>query len=77
MLLVLTGYFGMKTRDPENLSYRWVVLFASFIVRFVLFGSLFSVGVLYVAWLSEFHTSKGDTAWIGSIATGTSLLSGQ
>nr|XP_039273830.1 monocarboxylate transporter 14-like [Styela clava] len=65
-----------QTRDPENLSYRWVILAASFVVRFVLFGSLYSVGVLYVVWLDEFQTSKGNTAWIGSLATGSSLLAG-
>lgn len=66
----------MKTRNPEELSFKWVVLAASFTIRFLLFGSLFSVGVLYVTWLDEFRTSKGNTAWIGSLATGSCLLAG-
>jgi len=35
-----------------------------------------SVGVLYVEWLDEFELSLGDTALIGSIATGSVLLMG-
>lgn len=66
----------MKNPDPETLGFRWIVLAASFVVRFLMFGTLFSVGVLYVEWLDEFQTSKGDTAWIGSLATGSSLLAG-
>lgn len=66
----------MTTRNPEKLSYKWVVLAASFMIRFLLFGSLYSVGVLYVTWLDEFHTSKGNTAWIGSLSTGSCLFAG-
>uniref|UniRef100_H2YM84 Major facilitator superfamily (MFS) profile domain-containing protein n=1 Tax=Ciona savignyi TaxID=51511 RepID=H2YM84_CIOSA len=58
------------------MKYRWVVLGCSFVVRALVFGSLFSVGVLYVEWLGEFGTSRGQTAWIGSIAAGTTLLMG-
>lgn len=42
----------------------------------LVFGALFSNGVLYVEWLDEFDESHGATAWVGSIATGTTLLMG-
>nr|CAB3266121.1 monocarboxylate transporter 9-like [Phallusia mammillata] len=63
-------------KEAELLNYRWVILVASFLLRVLIFGSLFSVGVLYVEWLGEFSASRGEAAWIGSIATGSTLLMG-
>lgn len=61
----------------EKHYYSWIVLFFSFVVRMLVFGALFSNGVLYVEWLDEFDESHGATAWVGSIATGTTLLMGE
>ena len=60
----------------EALNYRWIVLLCSFLVRFLVFGTVMSVGVLYVEWLDEFQMGFGDTALIGSLATGSVLLMG-
>ena len=67
----------MKPSEAEKHPYSWLVLFFSFLVRMLVFGALFSVGVLYVEWLDEFKASRGATAWVGSIATGTTLLMGK
>lgn len=68
---------GTLPSEAETLHYRWVVLFCSFLVRFLVFGTVMSVGVLYVEWLDEFHMGLGDTALVGSIATGSVLLMGE
>ena len=60
----------------ERSFYPWVVLAASFIMRFLVFGQLFSIGVIYVSWIDEFQKSRAETAWVASIATGTTLLIG-
>ena len=60
----------------ENSYYPWVVLVSSFMMRFLVFGQLFSVGLLYVSWIDEFQRSRAETAWVASIATGTTLLMG-
>ena len=46
-------------------------------VRVFIFGTVMSVGVLYVEWLKDFGTGKGETALIGSIATGSALFMGK
>ena len=43
----------------------------------LVFGTVMSVGVLYVEWLDEFQMGLGNTALIGSIATGSVLLMGK
>ena len=63
--------------EAETLNYRWIVLFCSFLVRLLVFGSVMSVGVLYVEWLDEFQLGLGNTALVGSIATGSVLLMGE
>ena len=62
--------------EAETLNYRWIVLVCSFLTRFLVFGSVMSVGVLYVEWLDEFEMGLGNTALVGSIATGSVLLMG-
>nr|XP_002125347.2 monocarboxylate transporter 9-like isoform X1 [Ciona intestinalis] len=66
----------VRPSEAERLKYRWVVLACSFVIRMLVFGSLFSVGVLYMQWLNDFGSGRGETAWIGSIAAGTTLLMG-
>jgi len=63
--------------EAERFHYRWVVLVCSLLVRLLVFGSLLSVGVLYVEWLQDFDTNRGEAAWVGSVATGTTLLMGE
>jgi len=60
----------------EKSLYPWMVLAASFIMRFLVFGQLYSIGVIYVSWIDEFQKSRAETAWVASIATGTTLLMG-
>ena len=67
----------VNARDAEKCGYAWVILVSSFILRVIIFGQLFSTGVLYVHWLDEFKKTRGQTAWIGSIASGTTLLMGE
>ena len=63
--------------EAETLRYKWIVLFCSFLVRLLVFGTVMSVGVLYVEWLDEFEMGLGNTALIGSIGTGSVLLMGK
>ena len=63
--------------EAETFKYRWIILLCSFLVRMLVFGTVMSVGVLYVEWLDEFQLGRGDTALIGSIATGSVLLMGE
>ncbi|CAK8672422.1 unnamed protein product [Clavelina lepadiformis] len=79
MTRILRGSAATKSISPaeaERFKYRWIVLVCSFMVRVFIFGTVMSVGVLYVEWLKDFGTGKGETALIGSIATGSALFMG-
>lgn len=66
----------LPAHEAEKFGYSWVILITSFMLRMIVFGQLYSLGVLYIHWLQEFGKPRGETAWIASIATGTTLLMG-
>ncbi|KAJ8248550.1 hypothetical protein GJAV_G00243200 [Gymnothorax javanicus] len=60
--------------DPPDGGWGWVVMIACFCSQFLSYGPPHAVGVLYPEWLSTFQESKGLTAWIGSVASGSGLI---
>ncbi|XP_070563214.1 monocarboxylate transporter 13-like [Ptychodera flava] len=59
---------------PPDGGYGWVIVIASFITFTLLNGTLFSFGVLFVALLRAFEGSKADTALIGAVFGGCSIV---
>ena len=57
-------------------GWGWVVCVGSFMVNFILDGTMFSFGVILLELLEDFHESKAKTAWIGSVLLGLSLILG-
>ncbi|KAG2462720.1 FA13C protein, partial [Polypterus senegalus] len=55
-------------------GWGWVIIVVSFIGQFLAYGSPHAVGVLYPEWLEAFGESKGKTAWVGSLVSGTGLI---
>ncbi|XP_070568251.1 monocarboxylate transporter 13-like [Ptychodera flava] len=64
------GAHRYEVAAPDG-GWGWAVVFASFLATSLCGGSIYSFGVLYVAYLDEFERSKAATAWIGSIFTCT------
>ncbi|XP_066456889.1 monocarboxylate transporter 9 [Eleutherodactylus coqui] len=64
----------MTYQKPPDGGWGWVIVFASFFIQFLCYGSPLAVGVLYVEWLEIFDEGKGKTAWVGSLAAGVGLL---
>ena len=63
---------------PEALDggYGWLVLAASFSVNFIVNGTCFSIGIIYLEFLDYFGDSKSKTSWVSSVINGTYLFMG-
>ncbi|KAL5019783.1 hypothetical protein ScPMuIL_002675 [Solemya velum] len=64
-----------RSRVPDG-GWGWVVCAGSFLINFILDGTMFSFGVLLLHLLDSFHESKAKTAWVGSALSGMSMLVG-
>lgn len=56
--------------------FPWFVVFASFIVRVIVYGITYTSGIIYVIVLKNFQTGKADTSWISSIITTVMFAAG-
>ncbi|XP_071165070.1 monocarboxylate transporter 12-B-like isoform X2 [Mytilus edulis] len=63
------------TARPTDGGYGWVVVFAAFMMNFIVFGILNSSGILFVELSEELQAGKAATAWISSITFGTLFVS--
>ncbi|GFO09249.1 monocarboxylate transporter [Plakobranchus ocellatus] len=55
-------------QNPPDGGWGWVIVVAAFLTFFMTTGTMMSMSVMYVAWLDEFHTSRGLTSWIIAVA---------
>ncbi|XP_048246512.1 monocarboxylate transporter 14-like isoform X3 [Haliotis rufescens] len=60
----------------KDTGWAWVCVLGSFYIHFIVFGLMQSFGVIYVELLDQFKSSRGETAWIGSLLSGLVLLLG-
>lgn len=65
----------------ENLApdggWGWLVCLGSFVINFILDGTMFSFGVMLMSLLEYFDESKAKTSWIGSVLLGLSMILGK
>ncbi|XP_013393838.1 monocarboxylate transporter 12 [Lingula anatina] len=61
---------------PPDGGWGWVVVFSSFLIHILADGIVYSFGIFYVEFLEDFKGSKGETAWVGSLVPGITLLTG-
>lgn len=66
---------GEEDSAPDG-GWGWAVCFGSFLINFVLDGTMFSFGVLLIELLDYFGEGKAKTAWVGSSLLGMSMLMG-
>lgn len=64
----------MEFKKSPDGGWGWVIVLVSFLTQFLCYGSPLAVGVLYIEWLGTFGEGKGQTAWVGSLASGVGLL---
>ncbi|XP_060598825.1 monocarboxylate transporter 14-like isoform X1 [Ruditapes philippinarum] len=60
----------------EDGGWGWAVCFGSFLINFILDGTMFSFGLLLIELLDYFGEGKSKTAWIGSSLLGMSMFMG-
>ncbi|XP_060597365.1 monocarboxylate transporter 12-like [Ruditapes philippinarum] len=65
----------ISTVSPDG-GWGWIIVLGSFFVHLITDGLLYSFGILYIEFLNQYEGSKGETAWIGSLATGLQLVMG-
>ena len=58
-------------------EWGWVVCAASFMVNFILDGTMFSFGILLLELLDDLQETKSVTSWVGSAQLGMSMMMGQ
>ena len=61
----------------DSNAWRWVVVFAAFLLSLLTDGVRFSFGLLYKELLVDFNKGRGVTAGIGSLMFGTMNFSGK
>lgn len=71
-----SSYPSIQPPPPDG-GWGWIVVLASFLCNVIVDGIIFSFGVLFPKILKEFNTSKGTTAWIGSLQAGCYLVIGK
>lgn len=61
---------------PPDGGYGWVIVAASFVCNMVVDGIAYTFGMFLFEIINYYNESKGKTAWVGSILTGTYLIIG-
>ena len=62
-------------RLPDG-GYGWVVVLASFLTHVIVDGMVYSYGVFFREFLNEFECGASFVAGLGSLLSGTCLLTG-
>ncbi|KAG8181256.1 hypothetical protein JTE90_013027 [Oedothorax gibbosus] len=62
--------------EPPDGGWGWVIVFASFMCNVVVDGIAYSFGIFLIHFVNYYGSSKGKTAWVGSLLTGCYLLAG-
>lgn len=73
------GKHGVGTDNmpaPPDGGWGWFVVLGSFLLHVVADGIVYSFGVFYMEFLTYFKGGKGETAWVGSLVPGVTLLVG-
>lgn len=61
---------------PPDGGWGWFVVLGSFLLHVIADGIVYSFGVFYMEFLTYFKGGKGETAWVGSLVPGVTLLVG-
>lgn len=58
----------------QNGSYGWVLVLEGFLSSVMTDGSLYAFGVFFPSYVSEFNSTFATASWIGSVASGVTVL---
>ncbi|XP_062588832.1 monocarboxylate transporter 12-like [Saccostrea cucullata] len=67
---------GTDMPTPPDGGWGWFVVLGSFLLHVVADGIVYSFGVFYMEFLEYFKGGRGETAWVGSLVPGVTLLVG-
>lgn len=58
----------------QNGAYGWMLVLEGFLASVMTDGSLYSFGVFFPSYVTEFNTDFATSSWIGSVASGVTVL---
>ncbi|KAJ8911076.1 hypothetical protein NQ315_015248 [Exocentrus adspersus] len=61
---------------PPDGGYGWIIVLASFVCNMVVDGIAYTFGIFLFEIVQYYNETKGKTAWVGSLLTGTYLTVG-
>jgi MFS family permease len=61
---------------PPDGGYGWVVVFASFMCNMIVDGIAYTFGIILPQMMNYYDSTKGKTAWVGSLLSGMYLSVG-
>ena len=68
----------MKTSyTRKDGGWGWVIVFAAFMVNFLIDGVRYSFGIMLVEWHDEFQGGLARLSWIASFMFGLILIAGE
>lgn len=65
------------TSSAPDGGYGWIIVVASFMCQFIVDGTAFSFGVFSPEFEVYFSSSSGKTSLVGSVLSGSYLLTGE
>lgn len=68
--------YCMDLPAPPDGGYGWIIVVASFVCNMVVDGIAYTFGIFLFPIIDYYNESKGKTAWVGSLLTGTYLIIG-
>ena len=61
---------------PPDGGWGWVVVFASFVIHFIMDGIIYSLGTYLTAFTDDFHVSHGEASLVHSLLPAVTLSTG-
>lgn len=61
---------------PPDGGWGWVVVWASFVIHFIMDGIIYSLGTYLTAFIEDFHVSHGEASLVHSLLPAITLSTG-
>lgn len=72
---VSTGTHLENYKPPDG-GWGWVVVFASFVIHFIMDGIIYSLGTYLTAFIDDFQVSHGEASLVHSLLPAITLSTG-
>lgn len=67
----------MENYTPPDGGWGWVIVFASFVIHFIMDGIIYSLGTYLPAFVEDFGVSHGEASLVHSLLPAITLSTGK